>query len=144
MIKDYLIVKTDVLPDFFEKVLQARMLLESGQCESVSDAIKVVGISRSTYYKYKDTVFSPSEERGRRFTLSMFLSDQTGVLSDILNCLSSHETNIITIHQDIPINHMAIVIITLDGRNLDIPIDDLRQELKTIDGVCKVRLIAME
>lgn len=144
MMKDYLIVNRDVLPDYFIKVLKARLLLESSQCRSVSDAVKKVGISRSTYYKYKDTVFSPSQEFGRKFTLSMSLSDTPGILSKILNILRSYETSIITIHQDIPINHAAIVIVTLDGTHMSGTIDGLIEEIKEIPGVYKISLVAME
>lgn len=144
MVKDYLIVHKDVLPDYFLKVLEARSLLESAQCSSVSEAVKSVGISRSTYYKYKDTVFKPREDFGRKFTLSLLLSDQSGILSNVLNILYEYQTNIITIHQDIPINHNAIVIITLDSAQMDGNVDDLIKDLKKLNGVRRVRLMTME
>mgnify|MGYP000010446173 CR=1 FL=1 len=100
MIKDYLIVNKKILPDYYSKVVEARILMESSQCKSVSDAVKKVGISRSTYYKYKDYIFTPSENYGRKFTLSFKLDDQPGILSNILNILRDHKTSIITIHQD--------------------------------------------
>ena len=59
MIRDYLIVSKKILPEYYSKVVEARILLESSQCKSVSDAVKRVGISRSTYYKYKDYILSP-------------------------------------------------------------------------------------
>lgn len=144
MIKDYLIVNKKILPDYYSKVVEARTLMESAQCKSVSDAVKKVGISRSTYYKYKDYIFTPSENYGRKFTLSFKLDDRQGILSKILNILRDHQTSIITIHQDIPINQAAIVIVTLDGKDLIISIDELMLMLDELDGVHGVQLIAME
>ncbi|AFA47087.1 ACT domain-containing protein [Acetobacterium woodii] len=144
MIKDYLIVNKKILPDYYSKVVEARSLMESAQCKSVSDAVKKVGISRSTYYKYKDYIFTPSENYGRKFTLSFKLDDRQGILSKILNILRDHQTSIITIHQDIPINQAAVVIVTLDGKNLLISIDELMNMLDELDGVHGVQLIAME
>ncbi|MBI4855319.1 MAG: ACT domain-containing protein [Acetobacterium woodii] len=144
MIKDYLIVNKKILPDYYSKVVEARILMESSQCKSVSDAVKKVGISRSTYYKYKDYIFTPSENYGRKFTLSFKLDDQPGILSNILNILRDYKTSIITIHQDIPINQAAIVIVTLDGKDIVISIDELMIILEELDGVHGVHLIAME
>lgn len=144
MIKDYLIVNKKILPDYYTKVVDARILMESSQCKSVSDAVKKVGISRSTYYKYKDYIFTPSENYGRKFTLSFKLNDCQGILSQVLNVFREHQTSIITIHQDIPINHSAIVIVTLDGKDLSVSIDELINTLESLDGVHSVHLIAME
>lgn len=144
MIRDYLIVSKKILPEYYSKVVEARILLESAQCRSVSEAVKMVGISRSTYYKYKDYIFKPSEEFGRKFTLSMILCDEPGILSTILNVLRDHQTSIITIHQDIPINHAAVVIVTLDGKDLNGSIDELINALMAIDGIRNVSLVALE
>ncbi|AWW27079.1 ACT domain-containing protein [Acetobacterium carbinolicum] len=144
MIKDYLIVNKKILPDYYSKVVEARILMESAQCKSVSDAVKKVGISRSTYYKYKDYIFTPSENYGRKFTLSFKLDDTPGILSNILTILRDHQTSIITIHQDIPINQAAVVIVTLDGKDLILTIDELMAMLEALDGVHGVQLIAME
>ncbi|MGV8906902.1 MAG: ACT domain-containing protein [Acetobacterium sp.] len=144
MIKDYLIVNKKILPDYYTKVVEARILIESSQCKSVSDAVKKVGISRSTYYKYKDYIFTPSEDYGRKFTLSFKLDDRQGILSKILNIFRDHQTSIITIHQDIPINHAAIVIVTLDGKDLVLSIDELIAMMESLEGVYSVHLIAME
>ena len=57
----YLIVDKSILPDYFEKVIEVRNLLRDGKFQNVSEAVKEVGISRSTYYKYKDFIFSPSD-----------------------------------------------------------------------------------
>ena len=89
MLKGYLIVDKAVLPDFFSKVVEARQLLESGKFGQVSEAVKEVGISRSTYYKYKDHILEPTDLTvGRKAVLSMLLSHEAGALSKVLGTIS--------------------------------------------------------
>ena len=144
MSSEYLIVSQKILPAFYDKVVQARTLLETKKCRSVQDAVEQVGISRSTYYKYKDFIFRPSEEFGRRFTFSMMLEDNPGILSKILRLVSEIGASIVTIHQDIPINHSAVVVMTLDGSHMNGTIDELTKSLSDIEGVNSVELMAME
>ena len=54
MANDFIVIHKKVLPDYFEKVLEIKELINKG--ESVSDACKIVGLARSTFYKYKDFV----------------------------------------------------------------------------------------
>lgn len=145
MSRNLLLVDKKILPDFFEKVILARQLIVSGEVKEVSEACKRVTISRSTYYKYKDYVFMP-EEMGtsRKAIMSLLLNHQHGVLSDVLHCISDHETNIITISQTVPIRDKASVILTLDIQNLNIGIGDLLIELRDRYGVEKVNLIDIE
>jgi len=120
----YLIVDKAILPDYFEKVIEARTLLRDGKFQNVSEAVKEVGISRSTYYKYKDFVFSPSDSNiGRKALISIMLEDKKGALSEILNFLYSVECNIITINQNIPINEVASIIISMDISDTKTPIE---------------------
>ena len=144
MIDNYLIVDKKILPAYYEKVVEARNLLESHQCHSVKEATMRVGISRNTYYKYKDYVFTPSEEFGRRFTISIRLEDIPGSLSNILNHLSESNASIITIHQEIPINNNALVIITLDAKHMSISIDELIRSIKELNNIHDVSLLAIE
>ena len=144
MSSEYLIVSQKILPAFYDKVVQARTLLETKKCRSVQDAVKQVGSSRSTYYKSKDFIFRPSEEFGRRFTFSMMLEDNPGILSKILRLVSEIGASIVTIHQDIPINHSAVVVMTLDGSHMNGTIDELTKSLSDIEGVNSVELMAME
>lgn len=144
MLTKYLIVNKDILPEYYDKVLKARNMIESGKKKSISEAVKEVGISRSTYYKYKDFIFSPSNHLGRKATLSFTLEHKKGVLSHLLNILAEENSNILTINQDIPINNSAIVNITLDVLELDLSIDQLIDKLRALDGVTKARLLAIE
>ena len=142
---DYLIVDKRVLPDYFEKVLRARRMVESGAVRDVSAAVRAAGISRSTYYKYKDYIFSPeSGEMGRRAVISMLLSHEIGVLSTSLNTLSSMGVNVLTISQSIPIRGAASVIMTLDVAQMIVSVEEGIRSLEKIPGVENVTLVAVE
>jgi len=141
----YLIVDKAILPDYFEKVIEARTLLRDGKFQNVSEAVKEVGISRSTYYKYKDFVFSPSDSNiGRKALISIMLEDKKGALSEILNFLYSIECNIITINQNIPINEVASIIISMDISDTKTPIEEILVNLKTVKYVVSSKLVALE
>ncbi|MCM8709796.1 ACT domain-containing protein [Clostridium sp. SYSU_GA19001] len=141
----YLVIDKQILPDIFQKVIDAKELLRTGKVKEVTEAVKSVGISRSAFYKYKDYVFTLSEERkGKKVTLFFLLNHEAGVLSNILNLISSYKGNILTINQDIPINNVANVSITFDISDIEISVEDIFSRLKEIKGVDKVELIGME
>lgn len=145
MLNKYLIVSKKILPDVYEKVIEARNLINNGSVKGISEAVKLVGISRSTYYKYKDYVFSPSENTiGRKAVLSMMLRHEKGILSSVLNYMSQEKVNILTINQSIPINGKASVNLSLDISDIGKPIDDIMLELKKLKGVGSVKLLSVE
>ena len=129
--KEFLIVSKEILPDYYDKVIEARNLLSEGKVKGVSEAVKMVGISRSTYYKYKDFVFTPSENSmGRKALISVMLAHKKGALSEVLNYISSVNGNILTINQNIPINDVASVIISMDISETTITIEEIIVALK--------------
>ena len=145
MSSNYLIVDKKILPDYFEKVIEARRLIETGEVREVNTAVNIVGISRSTYYKYKDYIFSPDESAsGRRAVLSMLLDHQKGVLSAMLNELSACGANILTITQSLPIHQKASVTLSLDVTAMILPMPELLARITSVRGVESVRLVAME
>ena len=145
MLDSYLIVERSALPDYFIKVIEARRLLETGACAQVSDAVREVGISRSTYYKYKDYIYSPDGgEMGRKAVISMMLSHEIGVLSTALNRLSAMGISVLTITQSLPIRDVASVIMTLDVSQMSAGIEEVVAALGRISGVENVVLVAIE
>ena len=145
MLNNYLIVHKSILPDYFEKVLEARKLMASGKVKEVSQAVKQVGISRSTYYKYKDYLFEPSEiAGGRKAVLSMMLDHTPGVLSALLRCISDAEASVLTITQSLPIRDMASVTLSLDLSAATLTVAELVEAIRTTPGVDNVRLLAVE
>ena len=142
---DYLIVHQKILPVYYEKVLQARTLLESGAERAVSAAARAVGISRSTYYKYKDYIYSPDGgDMGRKAVISMMLSHEIGVLSTALNRLSALGISVLTITQSLPIRDVASVIMSLDVSQMNTDIEEVIRSLGRISGVENISLVAIE
>lgn len=145
MANSYLIIHKSVLPDYFEKVLEARRLLESGKVREVSEAVRRVGISRSTYYKYKDFVFEPSEVSGsRKAVLELMLDHQPGVLSAVLSRIFGAGASVLTITQSLPVLGKASVTISLDVSGMSLGVGALVSALEAVPGADSVRLLAIE
>ena len=145
MKSDYLIVHKKVLPDYFEKVVAARELLRRGKIREVSEAARTVGISRSTYYKYKDYVFMPSEGNAcKKAVISLILSHEKGILSRVLNMMSALGANILTIMQNPPIGDRASVVISMDITGRETSVNGVLEALLSADGVEKAGLIDIE
>ncbi|MBR0040570.1 MAG: ACT domain-containing protein [Oscillospiraceae bacterium] len=145
MSEEYLIIHKSVLPDYYAKVLEARRLLESGKVREVSEAARMAGISRSTYYKYKDHVFEPAEASGsRKAVLELMLDHQPGVLSAVLSRLFGAGANILTITQSLPVLGKASVTLTIDVGGVSRGISSLVSALESVGGVESVRLLAIE
>ncbi len=141
----YLLVDRQILPSYYEKVVEARSLLTSGNAKDVSEVTKLVGISRSTYYKYKDYVFSTnSDVNGRKAIISFTLSHKPGILSEVLIKLSESGANILTITQNLPVNSKAHVVLTLDVSGLNQELQPMLKDINSIKGVSGTKLIAIE
>ena len=128
MKNDYLLVHKSILPTYYLDVIKCRELVE-GKNISVSDACKICNISRSTYYKYKDYIFLSEEDKGKNITLSCRLLDQKGVLSNVLTTISSHHCNILTINQNMPINSIAQIVLSIDIKEITTSISALIDEI---------------
>ena len=141
----YLLVDKKILPSYYEKVIEARSLLSSGKIKDVSEAVREVGISRSTYYKYKDYIFTTNTDTdGRKAIISFTLSHKPGILSEVLAKLSERGANILTITQNLPINSRAHVVMTLDISCLALELEDLLKEINSINKVSGTKLISVE
>lgn len=141
----YYIVDSSILPESFDKVIKARELLETGKSSNVSEAVKIVGISRGTYYKYKDLVFLPEDNvTDRKALISMMLNHEQGILSKVLAIISETNASILTINQNIPIHGIASVVFSIDISHLTGTVDDLIETLKSTNDINNVRLISVE
>ena len=145
MLDSYLIIHKSILPEYYEKVLEVRRLLEDGTVREVSQAVKQVGISRSTYYKYKDFILEPSEMSvGRKAVLSVMLSHEPGVLSAVLAHISELGGSVLTITQRLPIHGKASVTLTLDTSGMPGALNQLMEALAKTPGAENPKLIAVE
>ncbi len=142
---EFYLVKSEVLPEVFQKVMAVKRILSSGKASSVYEAVAVVGLSRSAYYKYKDAVLPFYEtSRGKLVTIIFAVEDFPGILSGIINCMAAAMANIITINQNIPINGLADVSVVFETNRMIKPLEDLIQELSRIPGVRSHRILARE
>ncbi len=143
--KRFAVVDCDVLPEVFIKVMEVKRMLACGEEKSSASACKKADISRSAYYKYRDSVFTYEEKlTGRVFSLYGVLRDNPGVLSGVLSCLHECGANILTLNQSVPVDGAAAVTVTvrLSGRPMDG--ETLRRRVSEIGGVVEVRLISEE
>ena len=104
----YFVVKQKAIPEVLLKVVEAKRLLESEKVLTIQEAVDAVGISRSSFYKYKDDIFPfHDNSQGTTITLTFQMDDEPGILSDVLKIIAEYRANILTIHQSIPINGIA-------------------------------------
>lgn len=141
---NYLVVKKETLPEIYDKVIQAKELIKAGKVKGITDAVKAVGISRSAYYKYADSVFKLSEDaKGKKATVSFLLCDERGSLSKVLNIIADSSGNIITINQGIPINGIANVTISVDISHFSVSLEEALNRIQAQPGVSRLELVAL-
>lgn len=138
---DLIIVDSRVLPSVFGGVIKAKELIATGKAENTSQAIKMAGISRSAFYKYRDFVFKYTDNDTDNISLSAILSDKAGVFSALTAVLYECGANIITLNQGIPVDGAAAVSITIKTGGLNIPLEALIAELQSLDGVISVKAV---
>lgn len=141
----FLVVATDALPDVYMRVIEAKELLKRKEARGVTEAAKAVDISRSTYYKYCDSIFTLEEKMATKtVTLSFVLSHKSGVLSNLLQQIAHHNGNVLTLTQDPPSGGVADVKISFDASGLLIDLDELINYFYTLEGVVSVILLSIE
>ncbi len=113
--KKYFVVRERAVPDVLLKVVEAKKLLDSGKVSTVQEASELTGISRSSFYKYKDDIFPFHEgAKGKTITFIIQMDDEPGLLSNVLTTIARFRGNILTIHQSVPINGVATLTLSVD------------------------------
>lgn len=143
--KHLYIVEETVLPEIILRVMKAKEMLDAGKAKTVSDAVATAGISRSAFYKYKDSVFPFYENiSGKTVTFAINLENTPGLLSNVLNVVSESGANILTINQTIPLNNTANVTLTIETRQMNGCIEDFFEKILQLNGVLTLKVIAKE
>ena len=139
----YFIVEASAMPEIFRKVAQAKRMLETGEADTVNAAAQLVGISRSAFYKYKDTV-RPFHDtlHGRIVTFQMMLKDEPGVLSGLLNVIATTGINVLTINQNLPVNGTAVVTMTAQTSDLRGSLEEVLGAAMAAEGVLRCEILA--
>ena len=141
----YFVLKKKAVPEVLLKVVEAKRLLDSGKAASVQEAAENVGISRSSFYKYKDDIFPFHDNaKGKTITMVIQLDDEPGLLSVVLRIVADYHANILTIHQSIPGNGIASLTLSVDVLN---ETGDISQMVNTIEeqqGIHYLKILARE
>ncbi len=141
----YFVLKQKAVPEVLLKVVEAKRLIDSGKAASVQDATEAVGISRSSFYKYKDDIFPFHDNaKGRTITMMVQLDDEPGLLSLVLRIVADYHANILTIHQSIPVNGIASLTLSVEVLS---DTGDISQMVETIEqqqGIHYLKILARE
>lgn len=138
----FYLVKAEILPEVFHRVMRAKELLASGIAENVSAAVRTAGLSRSAFYKYKDCIFEP--QQGEPVTLNAVLRDENGALQTLLAGLSGAGASILTIHQKSPHGGAAEVSVTIRTEGMQRPLLETLAGLKSQRTVLDIQLGALD
>ena len=140
--KKFFLVREDVLPEAMKKTLDAKEMLERGKVESVWEAVQRVDLSRSAFYKYRDTVFPfHTIVKERLITLFFYLEDRSGTLSELFRVVAMSGCNIMTIHQTIPLQGRANVTLSLNTTGMSMDIDELLTTFRKMEFIEKVEIL---
>ena len=141
----YFIVKKKAVPEVLLKVVEAKRLLDSERVMTVQEATDAVEISRSSFYKYKDDIFPFYENtRGRTITFMLQMDDKPGLLSMVLNQVAKSEANILTIHQSIPVNGIAVLTLSVEILPQTDSTSVMMEEIEAMNGIHYVKMVSRE
>ena len=141
----YFVVKKKAIPEVLLKVVEAKRLLESEKVLTIQEAVDAVGISRSSFYKYKDDIFPfHDNSQGTTITLTFQMDDEPGILSDVLKIIAEYRANILTIHQSIPINGIASLTLSIQVLQTTGDISRMIEQLEGQPSVHHVKILAKE
>lgn len=139
----YFIVEASALPEVFLKVAEAKRMLSTGEASTVGEATRKTDISRSAFYKYRDSVIPfQNMMTGRILTFQVLLHDTPGVLSAILTQIAATKANLLTVNSTIPTNGCALVTLTVETMGIQLQLEELLQQMKNTPGVVKAEIVA--
>lgn len=138
----FFLVREDLLPESMLKTVEAKQLLDSGECEKINTAVKKVNLSRSAFYKYRDGIFPfHSVKKEKIITLSIYLEDRAGALSKVLSIIANLGANVLTINQTIPLQGRAMITLSIETAAMNSDVSVLINKIDQLDPVIKVELI---
>lgn len=141
--KKFYLIREDVLPESVVKTLKIKDALKSDPTLSIYDAVKQFDLSRSAFYKYRETIFPVDDKMldHREFTLILYVT--VGMLARVLDVISKLELSVLTIHQSIPMEEKATITLSLNAKSKETSVEDVIGALRNLDYVSKVELISM-
>ena len=141
----YYVVRNKAVPDVLLKVVEAKRLLASERACAVQEATDRAGISRSSFYKYKDDIFPFHDNaRGRTITFVMQMDDVPGLLSAVLKIIAEYNGNILTINQTIPINGVASLTLSIDVLPITGDTSSMLEGIEQMEGIHYLKILGRE
>ena len=141
----YYVVRNKAVPEVLLKVVEAKRLLDSEKAITVQEATERVGISRSSFYKYKDDIFPFHDNaRGKTITFVLQMDDVPGLLSTVLKTIAEYNGNILTIHQTIPINGVASLTLSVDVLPTTGDTSAMLETIEKLQGIHYLKILARE
>ena len=141
----YFVVKQKAVPEVLLKVVEAKRLLDSSKAMTVQEATEKVGISRSSFYKYKDDIFPfHDNSKGKSITFILQMDDEPGLLSMVLQTIAEYKGNVLTIHQTIPINGVASLTLTVDLLPITKDVSSMIEHIGSQPGIHYLKILAQE
>ncbi|WP_044640629.1 ACT domain-containing protein [Risungbinella massiliensis] len=138
----FYLIRSDMLPESIAKTVEAKRLLESGEVDTVNDAVERVGLSRSAFYKYKDAIFPFNSMMSEKImTITFSLDHQSGYLSKVLAYVADQGGNVLTINQTIPLQGIANISLSVDMGHLKITTTEFLEGLQQLSGVRKAIIV---
>ena len=138
----FYLIRSDILPESIAKTIEAKKLLDSGEVDTVNEAVERVGLSRSAFYKYKDSI-SPfnAKKKKKIMTITFALEHRSGLLSKVLQFVADLGGNVLTINQTIPLQGIANITLSVDMANLKVPSTEFLEGLQEINGVRRAMIV---
>lgn len=142
---EYYVVRRKAVPEVLLKVVEAKKLLESERALTVQEATDTVGLSRSSFYKYKDDIFQFHDNtRGKTITFVLQMDDEPGILSKVLQQIAEYRANILTIHQTIPINGVASLTLSVGILPDTLNVSEMVEAIEAGRGIHYLKILARE
>jgi chorismate mutase len=141
----YYVLKKKAVPEVLLKVVEAKRLLASEKAISIQEATEQVGLSRSSFYKYKDDIFPFHDNaRGKTITFVLQMNDEPGLLSNVLKQIAEYNANILTIHQTIPINGVASLTLSIEVGPETKDVSEMVSAIEAKEGIHYLKILARE
>ncbi len=142
---EYFVLRKKAVPEVLLRVVRAKRLLESGKAVSVKEATDKAGISRSSFYKYKEDIFPFHDNaKGKTITIISQMDDEPGLLSDLLKIVARYQANILTIHQSIPVNGVASLTLSVEVLEATKDVSKMVKKIEDLSGIHSVKILARE
>ena len=139
---NYYLVREEILPEAIEKTIKVKELLKKGEVRTINEAVEMLNLSRSAYYKYKDYVFPFYEASKEKIvTLALLLEHRSGVLSNVLKVLANEHGSVLTINQGIPLQGVANATLSIETMELAVDLEALLDKIRVIEGVKRLEVL---